>query len=83
MNRESVIRCCKKRCMRASSRSKTEGTVTKLGLPNRLEYLTEPILYDPILEGRNPQGTTAAVGFGDVDPPHRLGTIPQPTQARG
>jgi len=71
----------RERVVRTPPRSEAIGAVAELGLPDRLQHLTEPVLDQPVLEGGNAQRAIPPIPFWDIGAAHRLRAIPQSTQA--
>lgn len=62
-----ILECC----MAAPLRAESVGCVQESWLIDALQYHTDNLLYQLIVEGRNTEGTLFAVGLGDICPAGR------------
>ena len=70
----------RERLMRVASWTEPVRTVTKFGLPDRLEYPGQAMLNDPVFKTGDTQRPLPSIALGDVDAPDRLRSVAQAAQ---
>lgn len=63
---------CIKRHVRITTRPKAIGEPAKVGLADGTQHLGDRALDNLVLQRRHPEWPLPAIGFGNIDPPHRL-----------